>query len=58
MKAPVLHDDGQVRSLILEQSEVLRRICVDHEQIGDGSGLEYITFGDRSRRLYAVSARA
>ena len=35
-----LHDDGEVLALILEQRQILQRIAVDHQEIGEGAGRE------------------
>src|SRR5258706_13798511 len=35
-----LHDGCEMLALVLQEPEVLQRIPVDHDQIGEGAGLE------------------
>src|SRR6266404_7987230 len=35
-----LHDHRQMGALIEEQLELLQRIAVDHDQVGEGAGLD------------------
>src|SRR5262245_45445177 len=44
VEAAALHDGGEVRAAILEQAEILQRIAVDHQQVGEGAGLDDAEF--------------
>ena len=40
MELAGLHDHRQVGALVEEQLELLQRIAVDHDQVGEGAGLD------------------
>ena len=40
-KLAALHDGRQVGAAVLEQAEILQRIAVDHQQVGEGAGLRW-----------------
>src|SRR4051812_25256170 len=33
-----LHDDGEMRALVLKEAEILQRVAVDDEEVGIGAG--------------------
>src|SRR3954464_8189218 len=40
METAALHDHAEVTALVLKHREVLQRIAVDQDEVGEGAGLE------------------